>query len=43
MARLKIADLRILAATLWHVLKGEGISWEGHATMPKFMGNEPKP
>lgn len=33
-------DLRILASTFWHVLKGEGISWEGHATMPKFMGNE---
>ncbi|HUK86241.1 MAG TPA: sugar transferase [Terriglobales bacterium] len=33
-------DLRILAATVWLVLRGKGISWEGHATMPKFMGTE---
>lgn len=31
-------DLRILAMTVWKVLKGEGISAEGSATMPEFMG-----
>ncbi len=31
-------DLRILAMTLWHVLKREGISRPGHATMPEFFG-----
>ncbi len=33
-------DLRILGMTVWKVLKGEGISAEGSATMPEFMGNE---
>jgi sugar transferase EpsL len=33
-------DLHILAITVWKVLKGEGISAEGSATMPEFMGNE---
>src|SRR5579864_3334302 len=31
-------DLRILAMTVWKVLKGEGISAECSATMPEFMG-----
>lgn len=32
-------DLRILCITLWKVLKGEGISARGAATMPEFMGS----
>jgi len=32
-------DVRILAKTIAHVIKREGISSEGHATMPEFMGN----
>jgi len=35
-------DFRILCLTVWKVLKGEGISAEGSATMPEFMGNETK-
>ncbi len=35
-------DLRILARTVIKVLKGEGINAEDHATMPEFMGPEPK-
>ncbi len=31
-------DLKIIALTLWKVLKREGISAEGCATMPKFTG-----
>ena len=31
-------DLKILAMTAWKVLKREGISAEGEATMPEFMG-----
>jgi sugar transferase EpsL len=31
-------DLRILILTLWKVLKCEGISEPGHATMSEFMG-----
>lgn len=31
-------DLRILAATAWKVLRGEGVSAHGHATMPRFQG-----
>lgn len=31
-------DLKILAITAWKVLKREGISAEGEATMPEFMG-----
>lgn len=34
-------DVRILARTLLHVVRREGISNQGHATMPEFMGNEP--
>jgi sugar transferase EpsL len=33
-------DLKILWITLVKVLKREGISAEGHATMPPFMGTE---
>lgn len=32
-------DLRILARTVWQVLRREGISHEGHATMSEFMGS----
>lgn len=31
-------DLEILARTLLEVIRGTGISMEGHATMPEFMG-----
>lgn len=31
-------DLRILAMTVWQVVRGHGISATGHATMPEFMG-----
>lgn len=34
-------DFRILAITVWKVLKGEGIAAEGSATMPEFMGSAP--
>ena len=33
-------DLRILWMTVIQVLKGDGISAEGHATMPEFMGHD---
>ena len=33
-------DLKILILTAWKVLHREGISQEGHATMPEFMGRE---
>lgn len=33
-------DLRILAATLWRVLSGQGIRAAGYATMPEFMGHD---
>jgi lipopolysaccharide/colanic/teichoic acid biosynthesis glycosyltransferase len=32
-------DMRILLLTVWKVLKSEGISAEGHATMPPFRGS----
>jgi len=32
-------DIKILAFTVWKVLRGEGISQRGHATMPEFMGS----
>lgn len=32
-------DIKILLWTLWKVLKGEGISHPGHATMPEFRGD----
>jgi len=31
-------DLKILGKTAWHVIKKDGISKDGHATMPKFTG-----
>jgi lipopolysaccharide/colanic/teichoic acid biosynthesis glycosyltransferase len=34
-----VLDLRILTKTLWRVLKRDGISSQGHSTMPEFMGN----
>ena len=34
-------DIRILFTTIWKVLTREGISAEGHATMPFFKGSEP--
>ncbi len=35
-------DLKILAMTAWKVLRREGISAEGEATMPEFMGSAAK-
>ena len=35
-------DVKILALTLWKVLKKEGISQAGHATMEEFMGTRSK-
>ena len=32
-------DIKILALTAWKVLKREGISAPGQATMDEFMGN----
>lgn len=32
-------DVRILWLSLWRVLGGRGISQDGHATMPRFIGN----
>jgi lipopolysaccharide/colanic/teichoic acid biosynthesis glycosyltransferase len=32
-------DIKILALTLWKVLKREGISQPGHATAEEFIGN----
>lgn len=31
-------DLTILVLTTWKVVRGEGVSYRGHATMPKFAG-----
>ena len=31
-------DLKIIALTVWKILKREGISQPGHATMPEFKG-----
>lgn len=33
-------DLKILALTVWKVITGEGVSAEGSATMPEFMGSK---
>jgi lipopolysaccharide/colanic/teichoic acid biosynthesis glycosyltransferase len=33
-------DFQILARTAWKVLKREGVSAEGHVTMPKFTGSK---
>lgn len=35
-------DLRILATTVWRVLKCEGIAQPGHTTMPEFLGVKPE-
>jgi sugar transferase EpsL len=35
-----LLDLRILGMTLVRVIRGSGISNEGHATMPLFMGDK---
>jgi len=35
-------DFQILARTAWKVLKREGVSAEGHATMPRFEGTRTK-
>jgi hypothetical protein len=32
-------DIKILWMTAWKVIKREGISQEGHATAPEFMGS----
>ena len=36
-------DLRILWLTLLRVLRSEGVSQPGHATMPRFTGNRGEP
>jgi sugar transferase EpsL len=35
-----LLDIRILFQTLWQVVKRDGISQNGHATMPEFSGRE---
>ena len=35
-------DLQIVALTLIQILRRSGVSAEGHATMPKFMGSDAK-
>jgi lipopolysaccharide/colanic/teichoic acid biosynthesis glycosyltransferase len=37
-----LLDLRILAATVWKVVRREGISAADHATMPEFTGSTRK-
>jgi lipopolysaccharide/colanic/teichoic acid biosynthesis glycosyltransferase len=32
-------DIKILILTMWKIVRREGISQPGHATMPEFMGN----
>ena len=32
-------DARVLALSVWRVLRREGVSAEGHATMPRFEGH----
>lgn len=36
-------DFKIILLTMWKVLRREGISQEGFATMPEFMGTESVP
>lgn len=38
-----LLDLRILWLTLLKVVRAEGVSPEGHATMPRFTGSPSKP
>lgn len=33
-------DLKIIALTIWKIIKREGISQDGYATMPEYMGTE---
>lgn len=33
-----LLDVKIIAMTIWKVVRGEGISAPGEATMPEFMG-----
>jgi sugar transferase EpsL len=33
-------DIKILAITAWKVLRPDGVSQPGHATMPEFLGTE---
>ena len=33
-----MVDVKILFLTIWSILKREGITSEGHATMPEFIG-----
>jgi sugar transferase EpsL len=33
-------DLRILVCTVWRVIRREGISAQGHATVPRFTGSQ---
>ena len=35
-------DIRILAVTVWKILKREGITQPGHATAEEFMGSHAK-
>jgi lipopolysaccharide/colanic/teichoic acid biosynthesis glycosyltransferase len=35
-----VGDLRIIARTVWSVLRREGITAEGHVTMPEFRGDQ---
>lgn len=35
-------DIKIIAMTVWKLIKREGISAEGHVTMPEFMGSTQK-
>ncbi len=32
-------DAKILAMTVWQVLRGKGVSQPGHVTMPEFLGS----
>jgi len=36
-------DVKILLLTAWKVLKREGVSAEGHATVPRFTGSQRAP
>lgn len=37
-----LLDAKILAKTVWQVLARQGVSQQGHATMPEFMGSAPE-
>lgn len=38
-----VLDIKILAMTVLKVLRREGVSASGHATMPEFMGSDETP